>query len=75
MGCDCKVLKNANDIDVSVNEIYEKKTLTFKIKLKIIYMFIVFYFYFVSTSIINFIKNDKLEPNIPRKLLKKFNSY
>ena len=75
MGCNCKTVKNGKDIDEAIMGRYEERELTFFLKLKIIFSFIEFYFYFVSTSVINFILNDKLEPSIPTRLIEKYKRY
>jgi len=74
MNCNCKELKNGNDIDAEIIKRIESKELTFFTKLTIIYNFLEFYFYFVATSILNFMATDKLEPSIPKRLLKKYKS-
>ena len=75
MACNCKTVKNRKDIDDAVDETMKNKKLTFFLKLKIIFTFVEFYFYFVATSIINLMVNDKLEPSIPDRLIKKYNRY
>ena len=72
MSCNCKKVENGNDIDEEVIRHMDSKKLTFFRKMVIIYDFIEFYFYFVTTSIINFMATDKLEPSIPKRLLKKY---
>lgn len=75
MSCNCKIAKNGKDIDESVIVSMEGKQLTFFTKLIIIFNFLEFYFYFVVTSVMNFIFFDKLEPNIPKRLLKRYKKY
>ncbi len=70
--CDCKIVKNGKDIDEEIIQRMDAKKLTFFRKLIIIYNFLEFYFYFVTTSILNFMATDKLEPSIPKRLLKKY---
>lgn len=70
--CDCKIVKNGKDIDEEIIQRMDTKKLTFFRKLIIIYNFLEFYFYFVTTSILNFMATDKLEPSIPKRLLKKY---
>ena len=70
--CDCKIVKNGKDIDEEIIQRMDTKKLTFFRKLVIIYNFLEFYFYFVTTSILNFMATDKLEPSIPKRLLKKY---
>ena len=72
MACNCKIIKNGYDIDENVIKYMSSKKLSFFQKITIIYNFIEFYFYFVTTSIINFIATDKLEPSIPKRLLNKY---
>ena len=72
MSCNCKVVKNGQDIDEGVIRYMDSKKLTFFKKLVIVYDFLEFYFYFVTTSIINFMATDKLEPSIPKRLIKKY---
>lgn len=72
MDCNCKVVKNGQDIDEGVIRYMDSKKLTFFKKLVIVYDFLEFYFYFVTTSIINFMATDKLEPSIPKRLIKKY---
>ena len=73
MGCDCKKIKNGKDVDAVVAGTYDVLKLTFWMKIRIIFDFLQFYFYFVNTAVINFIINDKLEPSIPKRLLRKYN--
>lgn len=70
--CDCKIVKNGKDIDEEIIQRMDTKKLTFFRKLIIICNFLEFYFYFVTTSILNFMATDKLEPSIPKRLLKKY---
>ena len=72
MNCNCKVIRNGEDIDEGIIRYMESKKLTFFTKLIIIYNFLEFYFYFVMTSVINFMVSNKLEPSIPKRLLKKY---
>jgi len=72
MECNCKAVKSGKEIDDEVIKRMEHQKLTFFTKLVIIYNFIEFYFYFVTTSVINFMATDKLEPSIPKRLLKKY---
>ena len=72
MDCNCKIVKNGKDIDEEIIQRMDAKKLTFFRKLLIIYNFLEFYFYFVTTSILNFMATDKLEPSIPKRLLKKY---
>ena len=58
MGCDCKKIKNGNDVDAVVVGTYDVLKLTFWMKVRIIFDFLQFYFYFVNTAVINFIIND-----------------
>ena len=74
MSCKCKVVNNGNDIDSVIKEKIEGEKLTFFKKLDVSLKFIEFYFYFVVTSVINLMLNDKLEPNIPSRLIKKYNN-
>lgn len=73
MSCNCKTVRNGEDIDEGVVAYMDSKKLTFFTKLVVVYNFLEFYFYFVTTSIINFMATDKLEPSIPKRLLKKYN--
>ncbi len=73
MSCNCKTVRNGEDIDEGVVTYMDSKKLTFFTKLVVVYNFLEFYFYFVTTSIINFMATDKLEPSIPKRLLKKYN--
>lgn len=73
MGCNCKDVKNKDDIDRVVVGYYDSMKLSFWKKTTIIYVFLQFYFYFVTTAVINFIMHDKLEPKIPKRLLRKYN--
>ena len=73
MSCNCKTVRNGEDIDKGVVAYMDSKKLTFFTKLVVVYNFLEFYFYFVTTSIINFMATDKLEPSIPKRLLKKYN--
>ena len=73
MSCNCKTVRNGKDIDEGVVTYMDSKKLTFFTKLVVVYNFLEFYFYFVTTSIINFMATDKLEPSIPKRLLKKYN--
>ena len=73
MSCNCKTIKNGQDLDEEVIRYMDSQKLTFFKKLVIVYNFIEFYFYFVTTSVINFMATDKLEPSIPKRLLKKYN--
>lgn len=73
MSCNCKTIKNGQDLDEEVIRYMDSQKLTFFKKLVIVYNFIEFYFYFVITSVINFMATDKLEPSIPKRLLKKYN--
>ena len=73
MSCNCKTVRNGKDIDEGVVTYMDSKKLTFFTKLVVVYSFLEFYFYFVTTSIINFMATDKLEPSIPKRLLKKYN--
>jgi hypothetical protein len=75
MGCNCKTIKNGKDIHETIIESYENKKLSFFTKLKVSLSFIEFYFYFVFTSVFNLMLNDKLEPSIPTRLIKKYNRY
>ncbi len=75
MSCNCKTIKNENDIDEIVTGVINNKPLTFFTKLKISYDFIQFYFFFVTSSIINLMINDKLEPKIPKWLINKYKGY
>lgn len=72
MGCNCKKVTDKNEVENVVNDVIDegaKSKLKFIEKMKIIHQFVRFYFYFVSTSIINFIANDRLEPNIPKRVI------
>lgn len=73
MSCNCKTIKNGQDIDKNIIQHMEKRKFTFFEKMSVIYSFVEFYFFFVTTSIINFMATDKLEPSIPKRLLKKYN--
>ena len=73
MSCNCKTIKNGQELDEEVIRYMDSQKLTFFKKLVIVYNFIEFYFYFVTTSVINFMATDKLEPSIPKRLLKKYN--
>ena len=73
MSFNCKTVRNGEDIDEGVVAYMDSKKLTFFTKLVVVYNFLEFYFYFVTTSIINFMATDKLEPSIPKRLLKKYN--
>ena len=75
MPCNCKIIKNENDIGEIVSEVINNKPLTFFTKLKISYDFVQFYFFFVTSSIINLMVNDKLEPKIPKWLINKYKGY
>ena len=75
MPCNCKTIKNENDVDEIVTGVINNKPLTFFTKLKISYDFIQFYFFFVTSSIINLMINDKLEPKIPKWLINKYKGY
>lgn len=75
MSCNCKIVKNGDDIDRIVVGEMENKKLTFLKKIKVSILFARFYFYFVATSIMNLMVNDKLEPEIPTRLLKKFSKF
>jgi hypothetical protein len=75
MGCNCKTAKNGKDIDKAIIEGYEDSKMSFLTKLKVSFSFIEFYFYFVITSVFNLMLNDKLEPSIPTRLIKKYNRY
>ena len=72
MSCNCKTIHNGKDIEDVIIEKVESEKLTFFKKLKIVYLFSEFYFYFVVTSLINFMTNDKLEPNLPKRLIRKY---
>lgn len=72
MGCNCKKVTDKNEVENVVNDAIDeraKNKLKFSEKMKIIHQFVRFYFYFVFTSIINFIANDRLEPNIPKRVI------
>ena len=72
MSCNCKTIHSGKDIeDVIIGKV-ENEKLTFFKKLKIAYLFSEFYFYFVVTSLINFMANDKLEPSLPKRLIRKY---
>ena len=73
MDCNCKTIKNGQDIDKNIIQHMENRKFTFFEKMSVIYSFVEFYFFFVTTSIINFMATDKLEPSIPKRLLKKYN--
>ena len=75
MGCNCKTAKKNESIDEIMDDVYKEKKLTMFTKLIISYNFIEFYFFFVTSSVINFLVNDKLEPSIPKWLLKKYSKY
>lgn len=74
MGCNCKTLNNEKDFNDAIDNFSPYEKLTFFKKVKYSYIFAEFYFYFVTTSIINFFKNDIMEPRIPKRVLKKLNS-
>lgn len=72
MGCNCKKVTDKNEVDNVINGVISEKSngkLGFFEKLGIIYQFTRFYFYFVVTSIVNFIANDRLEPDIPKRVI------
>lgn len=72
MGCNCKKVTDKDEVDNVINVVIDeksKKKLDFFEKLGIIYQFTRFYFYFVVTSIVNFIANDRLEPDIPKRVI------
>lgn len=75
MSCNCKTIHNGKDIEDVITGTIENDKLTFLKKIKIAYLFSEFYFYFVITSLINLMVNDKLEPNIPSRLLKKYSKH
>ena len=75
MSCNCKTIHNGKDIEDVITGTIENDKLTFFKKIKIAYLFSEFYFYFVITSLINLMVNDKLEPNIPSRLLKKYSKH
>lgn len=75
MSCNCKTIKNENDIGEVVSGVVNSKPLTFFTKLKISYDFIQFYFFFITSSIKNLMVNDKLEPKIPEWLINKYKGY
>ena len=73
MSCDCKKINNGDEMNGVIVGYYDKMKLPFCRKVNIIFDFLQFYFYFVMTSVMNFIINDKLEPSIPKRLLRKYN--
>lgn len=75
MGCNCKNVTESSEIIKIVDNEYRKKRMKFWDKVKIICDFMSFYFIYVHTSVFNFILTDKLEPVLPTKLLKKYESY
>ncbi len=75
MGCNCKNINKVEDIDDVISNRIKSKKLSFFKKLKLSFDFIEFYFYFVSSSIFNLMLNDKLEPNIPKRLIRKYKRY
>ena len=74
MSCECKNINSIREIGNAVDARFLNSKFSKKTKIKIIYRFIEFYFYFVFSSVFNFIKYDKLEPSIPKWLIKKYNN-
>ena len=70
--CNCKTINNGDDINNLVQTKIKTVKLNFWDKCVIIYNFIEFYMFFVISSILNFIIKDRLEPSIPKKLIRKY---
>lgn len=68
-------MTDSSEIKKIVDDEYSKKRIKFWDKIKIIYDFMTFYFIYVHTSVFNFILTDRLEPVLPTKLVKKYESY
>jgi len=73
--CNCKKINNFNEFGSAISETMERKKLSVWEKTKVCWTFFLFYFLFTTSSIKNFMLNDKLEPKIPSWFYKKIKQH
>ena len=75
MGCNCKHIKNVNDIEkILTGEFKKDETVEFR-GIKEVFSLVEFYFYYMLTSVINYVKYKKLVPEIPNNVIKNVLKY
>lgn len=69
MGCNCKRVESAEELTNTVNNA-AKERLSFALKVKTVFGFFVLQTAIMYSSIWNFMWHDRLEPTVPRKLIR-----
>ena len=69
MTCNCKRLKSAEELNEVIDNT-AKKRLSFFIKAKAMFGFFLLQNVVMYSSIWNFMVHDRLEPTVPRKLIR-----